>query len=58
MKTGPDALGNVKMSLGAQKVKTAPDALDTAQNGFGSTKHENGTRRHRYRRKRVRECET
>jgi ferredoxin len=45
-----------KTSLGAQNMKTGPDALGTAENEYGSTKHENGTRRTRHRRKRVREC--
>jgi hypothetical protein len=31
-----------------------PDALETAENEYGSTKHENGTQRHRYCRKQVR----
>jgi hypothetical protein len=46
MKTKPDALGTV---LGA---------LEIAENEFRSAKHENGTRRPRYRRKRVRERKT
>jgi hypothetical protein len=29
------------MSQGAQNVKTGPDALGTAENMFGSEKHEN-----------------
>jgi hypothetical protein len=32
-----------KMSPGAQNMKTDPDALGTAENESGSTKHENGT---------------
>jgi hypothetical protein len=31
------------MSLGAQNMKTGPDALDTAENEYGSTQHENVT---------------
>jgi hypothetical protein len=42
-----------KMSLEAQNMKTGPDALGTAENETGSAKHENETRRPRYRRKRV-----
>jgi hypothetical protein len=41
------------MSLGAQNMKTGPGAIGTAQNESGSAKHENGTRRPRYRRKQV-----
>jgi hypothetical protein len=37
------------MSPGAQNMKTRPDALRTAENVSGSAKHENGTRRPRYR---------
>jgi hypothetical protein len=47
-----------KMSLGAQNMKKGQDALGTAGNESGSAKHENGTRRPRYRRKRVREHKT
>jgi hypothetical protein len=47
-----------KTSPGAQNMKTEHDAHCTAQNEFGSAKHENGSRRPRYRRKRVRECKT
>jgi hypothetical protein len=36
-------------------MKTGPDALDTAENESGLAKHENGTRRTRHCRKRVRE---
>jgi hypothetical protein len=39
-------------------MKTEPDALDGAENESGSTKRENGTRRPRYRQKRVRERKT
>jgi hypothetical protein len=35
-------------------MKTRPDALGTTENESGSAKHENGTRLHRYRLKRVR----
>jgi hypothetical protein len=38
-------------------MKKGPYALGTAENESGSKKHENGTRRPRYRRKRVREQE-
>jgi hypothetical protein len=34
-------------------MKTGPGALSTARNESGSAKHENGTRRRRYRPKRV-----
>jgi hypothetical protein len=44
-----------KMSPGAQNMKKEPDAIGTAENEFGSAKHENGTWRPRYRRKHVRE---
>jgi hypothetical protein len=43
----------LKMSPGAQNVKTGPDALGTAENMFGSEKHENEKVHPRYRRKRV-----
>jgi hypothetical protein len=46
------------MSPGAQNMKMGPDALDTAENENGSAKHENGTSRPRYRRKRVQERKT
>jgi hypothetical protein len=39
-------------------MKTGPDALGIAENESGSIKHENGTRRPRYRQKRVRGCKT
>jgi hypothetical protein len=39
-------------------MKTGPDALGTNENESGSAKHENGTRRLRYRRKRVWERKT
>jgi hypothetical protein len=34
----------MKMSLGAQNIKTGPDALGTAENEVGRAKHENWTR--------------
>jgi hypothetical protein len=40
-----------KMSQVAQNIKTGPDALGTTRNEPGRAKHENGTRRSRYRRK-------
>jgi hypothetical protein len=36
-------------------MKLRPDALETVENEYGDAKHENGTRRPRYRGKRVRE---
>jgi hypothetical protein len=36
------------MSQGAPNMKTGPGALGTAENEFGSAKHENVTRRPRY----------
>jgi hypothetical protein len=39
-------------------MKTGPDVHDTAQNGFGGAKHENGTRRPWNRPKQVRERQT
>jgi hypothetical protein len=39
-------------------MKTGPDALGTAENGSGRAIHENGTRRPRYRQKRVRARKT
>jgi hypothetical protein len=57
-KTGPDATVPSKISLGAQNMKTGPVALGTAENGFGSAKGENGTRRPQYCQKRVRERKT
>jgi hypothetical protein len=41
------------LSSDAQNIKTGLDALGTVENESGSAKHENGTRRPRYRRKRV-----
>jgi hypothetical protein len=42
-----------KMSPGAQSMKKGPDAHGTSKNDSESAKHENGTRRPRYRRKLV-----
>jgi hypothetical protein len=47
-----------KMSPGAQNMNMGPDALGTAENESRCAKHEYGTRRPRYRRKRVRTCKT
>jgi hypothetical protein len=47
-----------KMSPGAQNMKMGPDAHGTTENEIESEKKENGTRRSRYRRKRVRERKT
>jgi hypothetical protein len=46
------------MCSGAQNMKTGLDAVDTAEKEFGRAKHENGSRRPRYRRKLVRERKT
>jgi hypothetical protein len=46
------------MSPGYQNMKTGPDALRIPENQSGRAKHENVTRRHRYRRNRVRERKT
>jgi hypothetical protein len=46
------------MIQGAQNNKTGPDALITAENESESAKHEDGTRRPRNSRKRVRERKT
>jgi hypothetical protein len=53
MKTRPDALVPSKMSPGAQNMKNGPDTLGTAQNVFGSAKHEKWTRLPQYWPKRV-----
>jgi hypothetical protein len=56
MKTGHDALRTtetMKTSSGGQNMKTLPDTLISAEIESGSAKHENGTRRSRYRRKGV-----
>jgi hypothetical protein len=58
MKMGPDALGNAETSPGAQNMKTGSDVLGISGNESGRAKHVNGTRRPRYRRKRVRERKT
>jgi hypothetical protein len=65
MKKGPDALGTAENEYGcaktsprAQNMKTGPEALGTDENEYGREKHDNGTRRPRYRRKRVRERKT
>jgi hypothetical protein len=47
-----------KTSSGAQNMKIGPDALGTDENEFRSAKHEDGTRRPRYRRKLVWEHKT
>jgi hypothetical protein len=41
------------MSPGGQMMKTRPDAFGTAENESGRSKHENGTRRPRFRLKLV-----
>jgi hypothetical protein len=51
MKTGTDDLSSVEMSMGAQNIKTGPDALNTAENASRSAKHENYTRLPRYHKK-------
>jgi hypothetical protein len=43
------------MSTGAQNMKMGPVALSTAEKEFGSAELENGSRRPRYRGKRLRE---
>jgi hypothetical protein len=48
----------LKMSPGAQNMKTGPDAHGNAENESGSAKRENGTRRSQHRRKLVRERKT
>jgi hypothetical protein len=58
MKMGSDTLVPLKTSPGEQNTKTGPDALGTAENVSGSAKEENGTRRPRFRRKRVRTRKT
>jgi hypothetical protein len=47
-----------KMCPGAQNIKSGSDALVIAENESGSAKHENETRRPRYRRNRVLERKT
>jgi hypothetical protein len=46
------------MSLGAQNMKTGPNALGTVEKDSGCAKQKNGTRRARYRRKNVWERKT
>jgi hypothetical protein len=46
------------MSPEVQNMKKGPDDLGTTKIDSGSAKHENGTRRPRYRRKRFRERKT
>jgi hypothetical protein len=58
MKTGPDALGTAKTWPGAKNMEKGPDTLGTAEKESESAKHEKGTRRPRYRRKRIRERKT
>jgi hypothetical protein len=58
MKKEPDASVPSKIILGTQNMKTGPDAIGTAENESGLTKHENGTGRHRYCRKLIRERKT
>jgi hypothetical protein len=53
MEKGPDALVPPKTSPGVHNMKMGPDALGTTENEPGRAKHENGTRRPRYLRKRV-----
>jgi hypothetical protein len=48
----------MKTSPEAQNMKTGNDARGTVENGFDNANHENGIRRPRYRRKRVRERKT
>jgi hypothetical protein len=57
-KQEPTHLTPLKMSPGAENMKTGPDALGIAGNESGHAKHANGTRHPRYRGKRVRECKT
>jgi hypothetical protein len=52
-KRDPTPSEPLKMTAGMQNMKTEPDALVTAGNDSGSAKHENGTRRSRYRQKLV-----
>jgi hypothetical protein len=54
-KRDPTPIVSLKMSAGAQNMKTKPNALGTSEDKSGSVKHENGTQRPRYRQKRVRE---
>jgi hypothetical protein len=47
-----------KTSTGTQNMKMGPDTLEIAENESGSAKHEKGTRRPGFRRKRVRARKT
>jgi hypothetical protein len=47
-----------KMSPTTENMKMGPDTLFTIENGSGSVKYENRTRRSHYRLKRVRENKT
>jgi hypothetical protein len=53
MKTGPVALNTVENESRREKKENGFVALATAENESGSAKHQNETRRPRYRRKRV-----
>jgi hypothetical protein len=57
-KTGPEALVPPKTSMGAQNMNMGPDDLGTVENESGRAKHENGSRRPRYRKKGVRARKT
>jgi hypothetical protein len=56
--TGNDSLGNAETESGAQNLKTGNDTLGTTENKYERAKHQNGTRRPPYRRKRVRARKT
>jgi hypothetical protein len=58
MKTGKDAHGTAENESESANIKTGYDTLGTAENESWSAKRENGTRCHRYRRKRVLERKT
>jgi hypothetical protein len=58
MKTRLDAPVPLKMCHKVLIMKTGHDALGTAENESMNAKHENETRRPRYRPKRVREYKT
>jgi hypothetical protein len=47
-----------KTLMGTQNMKMGPDTLGTAENESGRAKLENGSRRPRYRRKRLRKRKT
>jgi hypothetical protein len=53
VKTGPDTHGNAETSPGAQNMNKRPDALGTVENESENAIPEKGTRRLRYRQKRV-----